>query len=258
MNRKPIAAGEMYPSNPEELEAQVDRLVEGALVQGTCKAALVPHAEYDLAGTTAGYAFKAMPIDKTVVILTPDHTRSALGNNCVYYKGSWKTPLGNMEVDEEVASKLVDAGLDANCEPHEQEYAAEVCLPFLQRIGVEKFVPVIVGSQSYDNVITVANALQEVDVFLLATANLSHHVPHYMAVKNDFYCLQAVEDMDEEEFMERTTSRAMGSCGTGIISTAMRFSRSVNSRGQLVKYSTSAEMTGDNDNAVGYATVLFR
>ncbi len=94
-------------------------------------------------------ARETMP--ETIFILGPNHT--GLGPPIsVYAKGRWKTPLGEVRVDESFANKIVAASnlFAADQSAHMLEHSIEVQLPFLQFLfeGAFEFVPICMRDQT--------------------------------------------------------------------------------------------------------------
>ncbi len=120
--REPSAAGKYYPKDPEALKTLIDRLLEQAECRlepdRELRALMCPHARLEDAGSVAAEAFvciKGRPIT-TVVLVGPDHY---IGFEwvAVYPSGAFRTPLGDVWVDEELADIFVDAGPEVRAAP---------------------------------------------------------------------------------------------------------------------------------------------
>ena len=188
--RDPIAAGVFYPSDARELEREVQALLRGARNQlepeRRLKAVACPHGRYAHSGAVAAEAHACLKGRKinTVVIVGPDHYVGFEGI-AVYPEGSFRTPLGEVHVDEELAQLFIDHGDSVRAAPeaHTREHAIEVQLPFLQTaLPGAAIVPVLLGFRSRSNVEILATllsqALDREDVLLMSTTDLSHyHTP---------------------------------------------------------------------------------
>ena len=87
-------------------------------------------------GPVAASAFYELATDgkpDTVVLLGPNHTGygSALA---LMREGVWRTPLGDVQIDSEIADKIMHETnlIDADDLAHRYEHSIEVQLPFLQ------------------------------------------------------------------------------------------------------------------------------
>jgi len=158
--REPVAAGSFYPGLKEELENMIDKYmleVEPPTSKKHIRALIVPHAGYQFSGQVAAYAYKALignpPAGgiNTVIIIGPSHHEYFEGAS-VYPKGYYKTPLGKIEIDKDLAKKIIDSdkGISFRASAHLQEHSLEVQLPFLQRVLPAtgwKIVPIVMGNQ---------------------------------------------------------------------------------------------------------------
>jgi MEMO1 family protein len=68
-----------------------------------------------------------------------------------------------------------------------------------------------------------------------------------------------VQRLDIESFYAVLEEKRITACGYGAIATVMEASRLLGfERGELHKYASSGDATGDNDAVVGYPSVSFR
>ena len=97
---------------------------------------IVPHAGYVYSGATAAYSFaSAANFSRsgiTAIVIGPNHTGMGMPIS-ISFEG-WKTPLGEVECDLELAEAIVKSGKIARRDElaHLQEHSCEVQLPFLQ------------------------------------------------------------------------------------------------------------------------------
>jgi AmmeMemoRadiSam system protein B/AmmeMemoRadiSam system protein A len=156
INRKPAVAGQFYPSDKNELLENLEGLFEKAEPRSTrgVAALISPHAGYVFSGQVAASAFNQLdPATKfeNVFILASSH-RTYYEGGSVYYIGNYLTPLGEVEVNTELAKKIASESKYFSYVPeaHVSEHSLEVQLPFLQYIFKEnlKIVPIVIGTQS--------------------------------------------------------------------------------------------------------------
>jgi len=277
--REPAVAGMFYEAEPERLKEMIKwtflhKLGPGSLPKGepgnsnTIIAAQVPHAGYIYSGPAAAHVYYALHQDTkpdTVIILGPNHTGLGLPVS-VYAKGAWKTPLGVIEIDEEVAGFLLEhKGLDEDYLAHTQEHSIEVQLPFLQFVYGNSFklVPIAMMDQSIDAAKRVAFAildtLKQVDkrIIVLASSDMTHYESQKSAYRKDMKALDYIQALDVEGLYEYARSVDLSMCGIGPVAVVMFISKKVGASGMLLKYYTSGDITGDKAFVVGYAAVIF-
>src|SRR5512137_1170978 len=158
--RSPAVAGQFYPKSPQELKRQLDEFLGGAPSQELpILGAVVPHAGYIYSGSVAADVYARLPKKETYVILGPNH--HGLGAPISLSRDSWKTPLGLVEPDQEMAQALVGTIIDQEELAHLHEHSIEVQLPFLQdRFGNSfKILALAMGLQDEETAIEVGDAL---------------------------------------------------------------------------------------------------
>lgn len=149
MIRRSAVAGSFYDSDPGKLR----KVVQGFLGREKKIRALgvmVPHAGYIYSGAVAGSVYSRIEPAETYVLLGPNHTGYGTAGS-VMCRGGWETPLGVMEIDEELASAVVQGSsrLEEDVHAHLREHSLEVQLPFLQTLGGARFVPITLMSIDY-------------------------------------------------------------------------------------------------------------
>src|SRR5215469_381128 len=149
MIRKPAVSGRFYPSDRNELVRLVDEYVTPAEHRLRAVGLVVPHAGYVYSGHVAGAVYSHIEFGERTIVLCPNHT--GFGPPLSIMKsGSWRTPLGEVQIDEELSEALMaaDPYLQDDIEAHRFEHATEVQLPFLQLRGSSqtRFVPITIGT----------------------------------------------------------------------------------------------------------------
>lgn len=249
--RMPAAAGRLYPADPSELARTVDRLLRAASgrVDRQPWGIVVPHAGYVYSGPVAATAYAALrpwsgPI-RRVLLLGPAHFVPLEG--CVVPVASaWRTPLGDVAIDDRMRDHALVAGCEATDEPHGPEHALEVQLPFLQRLIGEavRVLPVAVGPTEERDVATVVDAVAS-DLVVIST-DLSHYLDIGAARRADRRTAEALLTGNGD---------AIGpdaACGLfalrGVVSHASARGRPF----ELLDLRTSGDTAGDMDRVVGY------
>ena len=276
--RAPAVAGQFYPAEPQALTTMVDEMLNRVSdkVEASPIALIVPHAGYIYSGQVAAYAFKQLEGRdiQTAVIIGPNHTRPDFDQVSVYPEGAFRTPLGLVLVDRELAHELIaaDERIVSRPDVHRSEHSIEVELPFLQRVCPRcRIVPVIMGTPSPENCRALAHALAKAlpgrQAVIIASSDLSHYPSYDDAVEVDHATLSAIETLDPERFrqsIEEQMSRgipglATCACGEGPILVAMMAARELGAnRAKVLRYANSGDTPfGGHDRVVGYGAVMF-
>src|SRR5579863_1576742 len=120
--RDPAVAGAFYPRGAEALRRELDLLMPEAGGERAL-AVVAPHAGYAYSGRVAGAAFGQVEIPEDVVILCFNHR--GLGSEfAVWPDGAWRTPLGDVPVNGDLARAIKAASPDAEFDEsgHREEH----------------------------------------------------------------------------------------------------------------------------------------
>ena len=278
--RRPTVAGQFYEGDAEALRAQIKNCflheigpkklpkVNLQTNPRSIVGMICPHAGYMYSGPVAASAFYELAIDgkpDTVVLMGPNHTGygSALS---LMNEGVWRTPLGDVEIDSEIAKEITQETslIDVDEVAHRYEHSIEVQLPFLQFLygNAFKIVPICFLMQDYDSAVEVGRALVEVleptNTVVIASSDMTHYEPAKTAAAKDQAALKAVTDMDAKRFYETVERQNITACGYAPITALITYANGVCAKAQLLNYHNSGDITGDHSSVVGYAAVSFR
>jgi AmmeMemoRadiSam system protein B len=225
-----------------------------------------PHAGYMYSGALAAQGYYQLSSSKfeSAIILGPNHY--GLGSEVAMMNtGSWKTPLGEIEIDSEVAEEI-----HRNCDivnideqAHSRDHCIEVQLPFLQYISKEfKIVPIILINQGKKTCKKLGNDIYESingrNLMPIASSDLTHYEPISQAYEKDNLLISAIISLDIEKFYSILVSYNVTACGYGAIAAVMEISKKMGAtKGKLLRYATSGDVAGDNKSVVGYSSILF-
>lgn len=268
MLRLPAVAGRFYPSNPQELAESVRRYIQAQPSETAVRvrACLVPHAGYMYSGHVAGAVFSRIVVPQKILLLGVRHfPRGAAA--AILSEGAWRTPIGDVQVDEILAEKLRAACplLREDSLAHSGEHSLEVQLPFLQILAPGcTFVPVALGIVRFEELLQVGAAVAGVlaesteDVLLLTTSDLNHYEDDATTRRKDGKAIERLLAVDAEGLYRTCRDEQISMCGLGpavAMLTALR--RLGLLRAELVRYATSADVSGDTSAVVGYAGMIF-
>jgi AmmeMemoRadiSam system protein B len=267
MIRRPYAAGYFYPGSAAELQATVARLVDEKAPKEDAIGLLVPHAGYQYSGAVTGATISRIKFKDTFIIMGPSH--SGLGKPfSVMVEGTWRNPLGDVEIDAELAKKIVSVSqyFEADVEAHAQEHAVEVQIPFLQYFKPDvRIVPIVLYSATaaaYEQMgRDIARALRELgrDAMVMASGDMSHYEPVARAKDNDMAAVEAMLALDTSELTRRYKTRRISMCAYPPVVCLISAAKELGATGaEMVKYQTSGDATGDYNEVVGYAGVIFK
>ena len=278
--RRPAVAGQFYAGTDKALRSQIEwcfrhRLGPGEVPKPVDKplenlvGLVSPHAGYMYSGPVAAHAFARLAEEgrpDVVVMIGPNHT--GFGRSvAVSASKAWRTPLGDVDVDVELAKEIVDRAEIAvmDDEAHVFEHSIEVQLPFLQFLYGRGFriVPICMKFQDLKTSTELGKAVAEavassgLSVLLLASTDLTHYEPHYVAVRKDSEVIRAVEALDVSALYRAVEELPVSMCGYGPVASVMVASLELGARrGELLKYATSGDITGDRTSVVGYASMV--
>lgn len=272
--REPVVAGTFYPSNPAELKSQLASFFDAAenkKVSENAVAIIVPHAGYVFSGQVAASAYAQIDPDKQFsrifVIGTSHHT--VMNGASIYNKGNYRTPLGIVEVDLDLANQLIDNNriFKFNEAAHNREHSIEVQLPFLQyRLKKPfKIVPIIISTQTASTCQKIAQILQPYftgENLFVISSDFSHYPGYADAVKTDNLTANAIKTNSPEIFAATINENAdknipglaTSCCGwSSVLTLLCMTSETPGVDIQHVKYVNSGDTSyGDKQKVVGY------
>ncbi|MCX6251707.1 MAG: AmmeMemoRadiSam system protein B [Bacteroidetes bacterium] len=196
IDRPEAAAGKFYPADAETLRKMVESLFANAKPQRIehVMAIICPHAGYEYSGIVAATSINQVDPDKefeNIFIIGSSHYTQFMGAS-IYNKGNYITPLGKVQVNIDLANKLIrdNPVFTFNPEADKNEHSLEVQVPLLQYHLKKKFriVPIVLGTQSTQSCKKIAHALKpylnEKNLFVFST-DFSHYPPYQDAIVID-------------------------------------------------------------------------
>lgn len=278
--RDPVVAGSFYPEDPEELRQILKNFLENLEPKRRkCIGIVVPHAGYEFCGKTSASVYNDVSTGfDTAIILGPNH--SGLGVGVATSMERWRTPLGDIEIDEEFVKYLTkDSVIIEDPKSHWREHSIEVQLPWLQyRFKEFKIVPITINPIYFDvktcreigeKIAEVTKGLRR-KILIVASSDFTHYGSMYGYEPFDGSAneiIKKINEMDSEviklitglkpsEVIEVCDEKRLTICGYGGIA-AMLFAAKIlgATKGELIDYSTSFEVSKNTDAIVGYAGI---
>jgi len=265
MIREPAVAGTFYPSDPQKLKESLSKFIQDIPKKIKAKGIVVPHAGYMYSGKIAGEVYSRVEIPNRLIILSPNHTGMGVPFS-IMPSGSWRLPMGEAKIDEDLASKMMDEfpKLEEDTSAHMQEHSLEVQLPFIQYLKENfSFVPITIGHVSYQDCKEFGEAIariieKETDpVLIVASSDMNHYEEHYKTLEKDQLALDEILNQDPMGLYNVVHDKNISMCGiipTTVMLTACNELRAT--RAELIDHKTSGDVTGDLSGVVGYAGII--
>jgi len=268
MIRTPAVAGQFYRASHDALNDEVSRYIQENTTQVEAIGIVSPHAGFMYSGHVAGAVYSRIVVPEVAILVGPNHT--GLGAPVsIMSSGKWEVPNGSFEIDEILARKIItyaEGLLVSDEKAHIYEHSLEVQLPFLAYLTNSlKIVPITFMRLPLEECIQIAEAIAkaveetDVSVTIIASTDMSHYVSDAEARNLDNMAIEKILKLDPEGLYETVENYRITMCGY-IPTTVMLHAAKVlgATRAELVKYATSAEVSGDYNHVVGYAGIIIR
>jgi AmmeMemoRadiSam system protein B len=267
--RHPAVAGRFYPRDPEDLRTEARGYLwrSDSTAQTPIRAVgcIAPHAGYIYSGHVAGAVFARIEVPRRCLVLCPNHT--GMGRAlAILSEGAWETPLGEVPIDAQLAAALKQRfpALHEDSEAHRAEHAVEVELPFLQlRQPDLTFVPIALGTGQFEPLDQLGTALADViaaekdPILIVASSDMNHYESDAVTRVKDYRAIERILTIDPRGLYDVVTQQDISMCGFGPAVAMLTAARQLGAKSaELVKYSTSGDVSGDFDQVVGYAGVV--
>jgi hypothetical protein len=302
--RHPAVAGTFYPADAGELGALVDGQLGAARPPDEALAAaiaglagiLVPHAGLVYSGRVAAVAWQLLASippgpeptaegngaglwgSTTIVMLGTNHGAGWLDGVGTWDAGAWRTPLGDVEVDEDLAAAIVALGSPflVDRDAHRSEHSLEVQLPFLSRaLPGARIVPLAIGTGTGQSAHRAGNRLGSLlaerrrrgaQITLAISTDMAHYPPAAVGTwvtRELAPLILALEPTrlarrEAEIALSGLTGLACGMCGIEPTVVGLAALRAMGvRRGIGLAAATSADAGGSSGRTVGYLAAGF-
>jgi len=269
--RQPAVAGRFYPRNAQRLREEIETFttVRAAAEQQAepvirALGCIAPHAGYAYSGAVAGALYRRLELPRRYVILCPNHTGQGKPL-AIMSEGAWHTPLGDADIDSEVAESLKSAMplLNEDSEAHRYEHALEVQIPFLQVLAPGfRFVPITIGTSDFQALSQLGLAIAEVlmklgePAMVIASSDMNHYENDSVTRTKDRRAIEQVLALNPRGLYDTVREGNISMCGYAPATVMLTAARAMGATGaELVRYATSGDVSGDRDMVVGYAGI---
>ncbi len=280
--RMPDFAGSWYPGKAADCRRALDDFCAGA---GPCPGegrdiigGIVPHAGWFFSGEIACRVIRCLGRNETrdTCIIFGRHLYPGSGN-FIMTEGGWATPLGDLEIDSEVAGGLAREFpfTVETAARHEPENTIELQLPFLKYFfpGI-RIVPIGVPPRNdslrlAERAVQIAREMGRKPV-VLGSTDLTHYGYNYGYVpkgvgedavrwvrdENDRRIVDLMLALDGERVIQEAL-RNQNACCSGAAGAAISAAKALGAEtAEKIAYATSYDIRPDS-SFVGYVGIVF-
>jgi hypothetical protein len=302
--RHPAVAGSFYPADPDELAELVDGLLEtarpsddaAAAVEAGLAGILVPHAGLVYSGRVAAVAWRLIasfapapepppeagsPMTSgatSIVMLGTNHGAGWLDGVGIWDAGGWRTPLGDVEVDEDLAAEIVALGppFVVDRDAHRTEHSLEVQLPFVSSaLPGARIVPLAIGTGTGELALRAGDRLgallaerrtRGAHISLAISTDMAHYPPAAVGARVTEELAPLILELEPTRLARREADIARsglpgvacGMCGIQPTVLGLAALRAMGvERGIRLAAATSADGGGPSGRTVGYLAAAF-
>lgn len=272
--RTPAVAGMFYPGEKNKLT----KLIQDCFIhpfgpeensekkQSKIFGVICPHAGFVYSGPIACNSIRSISSEspELFIIVGPNHW--GIGRSVATMKDcKWETPLGSVEVDSESAEEICKLSqfIESDFFSHTREHSLEVQIPILQQTFSNfKILPISLINQSkeiaYDVGLAMSKIAKKKNTMIIGSSDFTHYEPNDFAHEQDMALIEPILEIDVEKFYNVLQKRKVTACGYGAIASTMIACKELGAtKGELLRYATSGDVTGDTSSVVGYGSIVF-
>jgi MEMO1 family protein len=279
--RRAVFAGSWYPGNPKECEKEIRSFLKEPLPQidseRNFNGGIVPHAGWYFSGSIACNVIHRLIDEKPpdVFVISGMHLYEG-ASSFIMAEGSWETPFGPVDVEENLARELTQRFSFQLETPgnYSQDNTIELQLPFIKHFfASSKIVPI--GIPPAKNAIQIGTAAVEIAkklglrVKFIGSTDLTHYGHNYgfapkgegpdavdwVRNENDRRVIDLMLGLNPEGVIAEALS-SRNACCAGAAATAIAGAKALGTdHAELLAYATSYDKSPGN-NLVGYVGIL--
>jgi AmmeMemoRadiSam system protein B/AmmeMemoRadiSam system protein A len=275
--REAAVAGQFYPGSPSELRKELQNLFASNKVVQTGSqllAVVAPHAGYVFSGQVAAESFGLIDRDsqfENIFLIGSSH-RFAFEGASIYTRGNFRTPLGEVPVNMDLAAELCRqfSVFTPRTDAQMNEHCLEVQLPFLQYWLHKPFriIPIVLGTQDQSVCLIIAEALRpyfnQSNLFVIST-DFSHYPAYIDAQNADHRTAGAILTNKPDQLLKAMQMNeksgipglATSLCGWTSVLTLLYITEGMPGvTYKLIDYRNSGDVhAGDKSRVVGYCAI---
>jgi len=279
--RRADFAGSWYPGDESECRRTIESFSESSRPcpsHGDAVGGIVPHAGWVYSGRIACNVIKCLKhhSEPDTCIIFGRHSHPGSGN-FILARGNWATPLGDLEIDSELAAKLMEEFTFTveTCLRYEPDNTVELQLPFIKHFFPNTMILPIGVPPETTSLEMAARAAQISShmgrkTVVLGSTDLTHYGYNYgympkgageNAVEwvkntNDKRVVDLMLEMDGEGVIQEAR-KSHSACCCGAAGAAIAAGKQLGAkRAEKIIYSTSYDIRPDS-SFVGYVGVVF-
>jgi len=261
MKREMSVAGTFYPDSKEEIEKYLayfnevyDKHITSSEEQS--RVIIVPHAGYIYSGFTANAAYRIVKNShiKRFVVIGPSHHVGFDGVSMCLFE-EYITPFGSLKVDLNIIKTLQEKfALECIPQAH-KEHSTEVQFPLLKYYVPDATLVELVYSSADPKAISeiIDILLQNDEIGVIISTDLSHFYTLQEANSLDQICIDAMKNLDINRLHQGCEA-----CGKIGVEAVLMSAKKIGMDAHIIDYRTSADVSHDRSNVVGYVSAYFR
>jgi AmmeMemoRadiSam system protein B len=273
-------AGSWYPGGDSDCRGTIEEFSRSCVPCPSAAAVggIVPHAGWVFSGKIACSVIRCLSEQSSpdTIVLFGRHLHPS-SKSYIMSEGSWATPLGELEIDQDLGKKLQSEFpfVVETAARYEQDNTLEVQLPFIKYFfPTVKILPV--GVPPAQGSLRIGERAVEISrelgrkILVLGSTDLTHYGHNYgytpkgvgkgavdwVKHENDKRLVDLILRMDAEEVIRESLSRH-NACCSGAVATAIAAAKKLGARkAEKLYYATSYDVRPDN-SFVGYVGAVF-
>ena len=280
--RRSDFAGSWYPGNDTDCRQEIQEFSEAGVpcpsVDKARVGGIVPHAGWFYSGRIACNVIKCIRdgSEPETCVIFGRHLHPG-SKNYMMKEGLWATPLGDLEIDHELAEKLASEFpfTVETASRYEQDNTIELQLPFIKYFFPKiKILPIGVpptfdSLKIGERVVEISEMLGRKTI-ILGSTDLTHYGYNYgytprgdgeeavawVKDENDKRVVDLMVEMDAEGIIQESLKHH-NACCSGAAATAVAAAKRLGAiKGERLIYATSYDIRPDS-SFVGYVGIVF-
>lgn len=280
--RRANFSGSWYPGSAEGCRREIEQFLAAPGIQPVLRkqrvGGIVPHAGWFFSGRIACNVIRCLKYENPpdVIIIFGMHLHPA--SPCyIMRRGAWETPLGNLQIAEEITAELAES-FDFQIESDDEFFhdnTIELQLPFIKYFFDDvKIVPI--GVPPVEKAIEIGKTAVQIgsrlglQVKVIGSTDLTHYGPNYgfmpaglgqaaedwVRTENDPKMIDAILSMQPSAVLREAMAN-QNACCPGAVAAAVAAAKELGAEsGEKIAYATSSDKS-TSESFVGYVGIVF-